>query len=50
MKRSNRITYGIFKHVLGPLFKLYYHPKILGKEKIWLHLVCGHVNAQNTVF
>lgn len=34
MKRSNRITYGIFKHVLGPLFKLYYHPKILGKEKI----------------
>ena len=34
MKRSRRITYSIFKHVLGPIFRLYYNPKIIGKENI----------------
>ena len=34
MKRSNRIAYKFFKTVLGPIYKFYYHPKIIGKEKI----------------
>ncbi len=34
MKRSNRITYKTFKFILGPIFKFYYNPKIIGKENI----------------
>lgn len=34
MKREKMYAYRIFKFVLGPIFKLYYNPTIIGKENI----------------
>ena len=34
MKNKEPIFYKIFKIILGPIFKLYYKPKIIGKENI----------------
>ena len=45
MKEEHKFGYTIFKHVLGPIFKLWYNPKIIGKENIPQDgpiLVCGN--------
>jgi len=34
MMNKNTICYKIFKGILGPIFKLYYNPKVIGKENI----------------
>ena len=34
MKNKEPIFYKIFKMILGPIFKFYYKPKIIGKENI----------------
>lgn len=34
MKNKEPIFYKIFKQILGPIFKFYYKPKIIGKENI----------------
>lgn len=31
---SKKIFYKIYKFILGPIFKLYYNPKVIGKEHI----------------
>lgn len=33
-KKDKMIAYRILKPILGPIFKLYYHPTIIGKENI----------------
>ena len=35
MKKSKgSFGYRLLKPILGPIFKLYYHPKVIGKEEI----------------
>lgn len=34
MRREKMYAYKIFKFILGPIFKLYYNPTIIGKENI----------------
>ena len=34
MKEVHKIGYTIFKNILGPIYKLWYNPKIIGKENI----------------
>ena len=34
MKEVHKIEYNIFKNILGPLYKIWYNPKIIGKENI----------------
>ena len=31
---KNPFCYKLFKLILGPIFKLYYNPKVIGKENI----------------
>lgn len=51
MKEEHKLGYTIFKHVLGPIFKLWYNPKIIGKENLKIDgpiLVCGnHVHLMD---
>ena len=34
MKEEHKLGYTIFKTILGPIFKFWYNPKIIGKENI----------------
>ncbi len=34
MKKRTRVSYKILRAILGPIFLLYYNPKIIGKENI----------------
>ena len=51
MKEEYKTGYKIFKFILGPLFKLWYNPKIIGKENIKKDgpiLICGnHVHLMD---
>ena len=45
MKETHKIAYTFFKIVLGPIYKLWYNPKIIGKENIPKKgkiIVCGN--------
>lgn len=48
---KNPFCYKLFKIVLGPLFKLYYNPKVIGKENIPLDgpilLVGNHIHIMD---
>ena len=32
MNKNTHFLYRVFRMILGPIFKLYYNPKIIGKE------------------
>lgn len=45
MKEEHKLGYTIFKTILGPIFKFWYNPKIIGKENIPKKgpiIVCGN--------
>ena len=51
MMNKNPFCYRLFKIILGPIFKLYYNPKVIGKENIPVDgpilLVGNHVHIMD---